>query len=423
MLRAMKNYKYIVFAITALLYNLVYFHRLSTNPIADDLIKDINVNATQLGTISSTYFIFYAVMQPIIGVLADKFGSKKVIVTFLSISIVGCIAFALCHDFVSALIARSLIGLGVSGVLIPSLKLHAEWFKPDQFARVNGLFLGIGHSGALVATTPLAFLSVAYGWRNVFFLFTVIGFVMLVITAIALFDKNQPKDINNENNENKPRMNSREAIKWLVKTRNFWLLIVIFFATFGAYISFQGLWSTKYLVALRGIDTTAANNLISFIPIGVIIGALICGFISDNVFKSRRKPLQIGLILCVICWIPITFFIQSIPDYLISLIFFVMGIGGGLLLPLIFIIIKDCIPQEVVGTCLGFVNPAYFAGIFTYQIVTGIILDATRVNENYTSHSYFIMMLFCLITLIVTTIISFFIVETFKNDEIKIESV
>jgi MFS family permease len=92
------------------------------------------------------------------------------------------------------------------------------------------------------------------------------------------------------------------------------------------------------------------------------------------------------------------------------------GVGGGILLPLIFIIIKDKIPSRVTGTALGLINPAYFFGIFFYQIITGLILDVNSIKCQYTPESYYIMMLFCLITFVFTTILSFFIDETFPKD-------
>ncbi|MEW5820608.1 MAG: MFS transporter [Cyanobacteriota bacterium] len=415
MINIKDHYKWIIFIITSLLYNLVYFHRVSTNAIADELIRDLKINATELGTMSSTYFLCYALLQPFIGILADKFGSKKVILASLSISVIGCVCFSFSSNFFTAFISRSLIGIGVAGVLVPSLKLYAQWFAPEQFARVSGLFLGLGHLGALIATTPLAYLAYILGWRDVFIVFALIGFIMLLITLFFLHNRNTKYNENIENNNANSKISTIDTIKYLFKKRNFWLLAFIFFATFGAYVSFQGLWSTKYLICLKDLTATTANNLILFIPLGVTIGAFASGFVSDNIFRSRKKPLTIGLIITLICWVIITFWIQHLSDLLLIFIFFIMGLAGGQLLPMIFIIIKDDIPERIVGTSLGLINPAYFLGIFFYQIITGIILDINKVNGFYTEHSYLVMMIFCLATIFITTITSIFIKETFPE--------
>lgn len=412
MLKNKKWYCFVILGITAILYMLVYFHRVSTSAIADDLIKDISLTTTQLGTISSVYFVFYAISQPFIGILSDKVGARTVILCFLSIAVVGCVGFGFAYDFWTAIIARSLIGIGVSGIFVPSLKLHAEWFKPERFARVNGIFIGIGNSGALIATTPLAFLALHFGWREVFYIIAGITFFMLLITTIFLFDKKNEVSLKETE---KPRVRSRDGIKTLIKMKNFWLLVVIFFATFGAFVSFQGLWATKYMTCLLNIGTQEANNLIMFIPIGVIVGALMAGFLSDKVFYSRAMPLRIALIVILSSWILITIFPLQLPIMLLPAILFLLGVGGGTLLPLVFVIIKDKMPKELVGTSLGFINPSYFFGIFSYQIITGLILDVTAKGCPITPYSYYIMMLFCLITLIVTTILGFFIDETFPT--------
>lgn len=412
MLRAINGYKYIIFAITVLLYNLVYFHRVSTNALADALIKDINVNATQLGTISSTYFICYAIFQPIVGILTDKIGAKNVLIFFSCISIAGCVSFSFVNDFYTAIIARSLIGIGVSGIFIPSMKLLSTWFEPQKFARVNGVYIGIGHSGALIATTPLYYLCVNFGWRNVFVIFAIITLLLTLASLVFLFENPNKQEI--EPLETTP-VNFNEAINELLHMKNFWLLVVIFFATFGAYMSFQGLWANKCIISIMNVPCQTANDLVLFIPAGVIIGSLVGGFLSDKVFYSRIIPLKIGLFSILTCWLLITFFSSIIPVILMSLIFLILGIGGGILLPLVFVIIKDCTHPSLLGTSLGLINPAYFLGIFTYQILTGYILDSNMVNNHYAPHSYFIMMLFCLFTIIITTVLSFFMTETFPK--------
>ena len=404
------KYKYLVLGIVSLLYNLVYFHRVSTSVIADDLIKDIHLNATELGAMSSTYFIFYAIVQPFVGYFSDKYGPKKVLLVFVSISLVACAGFAFINDFNSAVIVRSLMGIGLGGISIPSIKLLAEWFESKEFAKANSILASVGLTGALMATAPLAYLSMSFGWRNVFFIFAFIELVFFVLACIYVKDKkSEPAGKLEKSETTQPET----SIKLILTNKNFWLITLIFFATFGAYLSFQGLWATKCISALMNISSDQANNYMTFIPIGLIIGAISAGFLSDNIFHSRKIPLRSGMVGILFCWIIITFISSSLPHYLMYPLYLFLGISAGIVLPLLFVVLKDICPPELFGTALGLFNPAYFLGCFVYQNITSVILDFYKENNAYTAHSFTIMMIFCIITIAVTTAMSFFIDETF----------
>lgn len=406
-----KNYKYILFIILALIYNLTYFHRVSTNAIVDDLIRDINLSATELGTMSSAYFIFYAVLQPLIGILTDKIGSKKVLITFISISIVGCISFGLVNDFTTAFLARSLIGIGMSGIFVPSMKLLSDWFGADKFARISGVYIGCGNLGAVIATIPLVYLATNYGWRNVFTIFAIVSFVFLFL--IFIFVREIPPEMQTSK-VNTVKIKTVDALKSIIKIKNFRLLFVIFFLTLGVLITFQGLWATKYLVTVMKITVQSANDIIIFIPFGFIAGAVLGGYLSDKVFHSRTIPFKIGSVITLICWIILTFFSSTIPKIPMMMLLFILTTAGGMLPPLIFATIKDIMPASIVGTSLGFINPACFFGIFVYQIITGYIIDMNKIGNEYTCDCLFPMMFFCLVTLIITTGLSFWLDETYQ---------
>lgn len=96
--------------------------------------------------------------------------------------------------------ARILIGIGMSAVLMGAMKIISQLFSPTQFASLTGLLVGIGSTGALIAATPLAWLNEIIGWRAVF----LGGSIVLIIVVILLIAivRDAPENSLAENNSN-----------------------------------------------------------------------------------------------------------------------------------------------------------------------------------------------------------------------------
>lgn len=386
-------------------YMMVYFQRVSPGAIAGQLMHDINVNATQLGIISSSYFLFYALMQPIVGFLADKFGPKKVILVSFIASIFATLSFSFVDGFYSALIARSITGITTGGLLIPSLKLLAEWFAPEKFARVNGLFLGLGGAGgAFLATIPLSYMDLMLGWRNVFILFSALGIFVALMVFMFVRDKVKQQPVNQS--EPASNLDYFGVIKNLILSKDFIVMELIFFISFGVYLSFQGLWATKYLTSVMYISPQVANSIIFFLPLGYLFGAPLGGYVADKIFHSTIIPIKIALVALVFSWFQLTFFASVSPSILIMLVFLVVGLAIGSIPPLVFATIKQMVPPEAMGLSIGLSNPAIFIGTFAFQLITGMMLDMFRIGDHYTADTYFVMMLFCSVSLLIVTILS-----------------
>jgi sugar phosphate permease len=68
-------HRWMVFSVISI----VYFHRVSTSVIVPDLLKAFETHATALGLMSSMYFYIYALEQPLVGYLTDRWGPVRVV--------------------------------------------------------------------------------------------------------------------------------------------------------------------------------------------------------------------------------------------------------------------------------------------------------------------------------------------------------
>lgn len=295
-----QNSALVGFVILAALYFFSYFHRVALTVISLDLIKEFHISAISLGLMSSAYFYSYAGAQLPVGVLSDVLGTKKTVLMFVLLAFLGTMIFGLAQNVVVATFGRALIGFGVGGIYIPTVKFISSQYHESQFAGLNGILLAVGNAGAIFATAPLAFIVEDTGWRPCFL---TIGFITLGLLILSiLFLRDRPSS------RSRIRIEFRELFKKLILSRNIWLLIASNFCAYGVLMAFQGLWAVPYLMNIYKVTRTTASNTAMSIPFGMMIGSPVIGMLSDKIFKSRKNVLVggFGVFFCI--WCIIAFF-------------------------------------------------------------------------------------------------------------------
>ncbi len=146
------RYRWFIFWILALGYVLVYFHRLCPAVVALDMMRDLN--AALLGFLGAAYFYPYALMQLPAGLLSDSWGARKTITVFFCIAFVGSLLLGTATTTLWAILGRTLVGIGVAMLFVPTMKVLAEWFRVREFAMMTGILMAMGGIGSLTAATP-----------------------------------------------------------------------------------------------------------------------------------------------------------------------------------------------------------------------------------------------------------------------------
>ena len=183
------QFRWLIFIILAVAYFFVYFHRLSMSVVADDLVKDFQTKASMLGLLGSIYFYCYALMQFPAGLLSDSLGPRKSVTFFLMIASAGSIVFGLAPTIKIAFAGRIMVGLGVSMVFIPTMKILSQWFRAREFAQMAGILNAVGGIGVLAATWFLALMTNQVGWRVAFELIGVCTFVIVGLVWMIVRDR------------------------------------------------------------------------------------------------------------------------------------------------------------------------------------------------------------------------------------------
>ncbi|WP_151705801.1 MFS transporter [Weizmannia acidilactici] len=137
------------------------------------LAKDWHLNAERMGWIGSVNSIGMAAGAFLFGVLADRFGRKKIFIITLLFFTVGSGLSAFAQTLTVFLVFRLVIGMGLGGELPVASTLVNESVDPEERGRMVVLLESFWAAGWLAAAVISYFVIPHFGWR-----------AALVITAI-----------------------------------------------------------------------------------------------------------------------------------------------------------------------------------------------------------------------------------------------
>ena len=158
-----------VFFPFALAYFLSYIFRGVNAVIFPYLERDIGITAGDLGLLTSAFFLFFAGCQPILGVMLDRYGPRRVQTVLLAMAAAGSALFGLASSLPELLVARVLIGLGFAGGLMAAIKAITLWYPPERWGLITGFHMMAGGIGSMAATLPIQWSLSIMSWQGLFF--------------------------------------------------------------------------------------------------------------------------------------------------------------------------------------------------------------------------------------------------------------
>jgi MFS family permease len=164
----------------------VFFSETMLLPALPEIIQDFNISYGTAAWIFSAYLIVAAVMTPVAGRLSDLYGKKKVLLTLLTIYIVGLTFGGFADNISFLLITRIIQGVGLAAVPA-AFSLLRDTFPPAKLAIAIGVFGSAYSAGSVVGLLAGASIIQNFGWHATFL--AIVPFSALVTLMIAKFVK------------------------------------------------------------------------------------------------------------------------------------------------------------------------------------------------------------------------------------------
>lgn len=366
-IRRLARWRWSAFALGCCAFFISFFHRVSTGAIAADLQHEFALGAAALGTLGATYFYVYALMQVPSGVLADTLGPRMTLTVGMVIAGAGSIAYGLAENFTMAAIARTLAGLGVSGVFVCTLKLHSNWFHERRFATAVGAANVSGIIGALAATAPLAWLITVVSWRSVFI---ALGAVSLALAAaIWCFVREAP----HAEARRTATGDWRRALAQVAANPATWPPFWVNAGISGSYMTFIGLWAAPFLIHSHGMNPVQAGRYTALTLIAFACCAPMIGWLSDRL--GVRRPLVIAFAFAYsatgLLWVMLP--MPSANAAVIAALLTGLAVPG---FTLTWSIAKEVNPPQSAGMAIAIANIGGFVASGVLQPLVGWVVDS-----------------------------------------------
>ncbi|MGH3445439.1 MAG: MFS transporter, partial [Nocardioidaceae bacterium] len=147
---------WVVWGAAVAVYFFAIFNRSSLGVAGIMAARRFDISAAQLSTFTVLQLGVYAAMQIPVGVLVDRLGPRRLLLTGALLMTAAQLAFAFSGSFAGALAARVFLGMGDAMVFISVLRVVAYWFPSMRNPMLSQLTGLLGQIGALVAAIPLA---------------------------------------------------------------------------------------------------------------------------------------------------------------------------------------------------------------------------------------------------------------------------
>jgi nitrate/nitrite transporter NarK len=314
-------------------------------------------------------------MQIPTGLIADRWGPRKLLTAGAALTAAGTLVFALAPTAHVANAGRLAIGAAAGVAFVAMLKLASHWMPSRQFALASGVALFVGVVGATLAGAPLRLLVDALGWRNVMVASAAV--TALVAVAIWLVARDDPSERGYESYFPHASGGAGAHSMWadlkvVLGYRNTILLYLVPGAFSGIILMFAGLWGVPFLTTHYGFSTPEAASLCSLLLVSWSVSSIAYGPISQRL-ASRKIPYIAGLLLTMALWAAIVW----VPGWsrpMLVVLLAALGVAAGAFI-LNFAYAKESVPARLAGTVSGIANMGVMTGGMIMQPLVGWVLD------------------------------------------------
>ena len=359
----------LVFLAFALAYFLSALIRAITATLSPVLTQEFGLQARDLGLLAGAYFLGFSVTQLPLGTWLDRHGPRRVLLGFLGVAVLGCLAFSLADSLWGLFAARMLCGVGVSACLMAPLTGYRRWFAPATQMRCNSWMLMAGSLGMVASTLPVQWLLPLVGWRSLF-----VGLAALIALAMAVVAWRVPAWAPTIPVAGDPAAGGYDQV-W--RHPYFRALLPMAFFCYGGLVAVQTLWATPWMVTVAGFSGLQAATGLFWINMSMLCAFWAWGYATPWLARKGWHANRL-----MVWGMPVSFLVLAGT---IAISPWQPSLTGGLLAA--YCVTCSCVtlsqpavgmafPAALAGRALSAFNLVIFLGVFVVQWSIGLMIDA-----------------------------------------------
>ena len=358
-------------------FALSQFFRTCLAVIAPELQHDLVLSPAGFGSLSSCFFLAFAVAQVPVGVAFDRYGVGAPTRLLMAIGVAASVLFVVAPGGATAMVAQAGLGLACAPVFMGLMHYASEQLPVHRYVTVISRANAISMIGALFATAPLGWAAHQFGWRPSL----AIAAVCMLIATVGVW-----RNVRDEGHAD-ARLQSTVSLlvgsARLLTLPTMWTLIPLCVAL-AAGTTFRNAWGGPYLADVFGLDAGARGLMLAFVSLGGFATALLLPVL------VRRS----GIKTTILGWTVMAFFsgavLSQFPDagLLSGVMLLTLLATVGMVHPLVMAHGRGMVPKSLRGRGLGVLNTFVFLGSAATSWAFGLIADASQRNGWDASDTY-----------------------------------
>jgi MFS family permease len=188
-----KHYRWLIVGVGVLVkMTALGFGRFSYSLLLPYMRVSLGFNYIQMGLLSGGILLGYLLFSFISGLLATRFGSKKVVIASLLCSALSMFWLSQLSRFVFLLLFTFAMGAAAAGAHISMTTLPMVWFERRLLGRAVGIITGGTGLGILITGTVLPSFLVSRGsegWRECWMVMAAFSFLVALVAFAFLKDR------------------------------------------------------------------------------------------------------------------------------------------------------------------------------------------------------------------------------------------
>ncbi len=153
----------------------------SVDPVIPQIAQGLDVAPTTAAMLSTGFTLPYALIQPLIGALADMFSKTRLIGLSMVILGLSTLACSMAGNFETLFGLRIIAGITAGGIFPIALAVVADQVPVAQRQVAISRILFAGMSGNLLGASGAGVIGDLIGWRGVFATTAIIDLIALIV--------------------------------------------------------------------------------------------------------------------------------------------------------------------------------------------------------------------------------------------------
>jgi MFS family permease len=342
---------------------IAYAVRYGYGILLPEMLKSLDITKTDAGIIFSAFFIAYTVASPVCGYIADRYGSRWLLSSFVTLIGIGAFLMSQVTSILQAALYFTLAGIGCAAGWAPVIALAQKWTSHEHRGRTVA-FIDIASALSIIAMGILVPVIVRdLDWR--------MGWMILGGMAIGLGILNflvikNPSDVTRNNNTKSAGV----PLSTLLRSGRFWLFgLGYLFTGFAIQIPFTFL--NTYAVQELSFSYDTAAIIFTVLGIGAIVSKVTIGPWSDK--NGRLKMIFLCGALITLGCLGMTY--GNMVTLFIAVFIFSMGYGA--VWAMYAAAASDFFAKESSGFIIGLWTLFLGIGLVLSPAISGWLADAT----------------------------------------------